>query len=104
MTWCRVAAASDVREGEAVAVEVGEHQIALCRVGDTIHAFENVCPHAFALLSDGFVEGDEIECPLHAARFEIATGRCLAPPADRDLVTYPVKVEGEDVFVEISEP
>jgi NAD(P)H-dependent nitrite reductase small subunit len=104
MTWCRVAAASDVREGEAAAVEVGEHRIALCRVGGAIYAFENVCPHAFALLSDGFVEDDEIECPLHAARFEIATGRCLAPPADRDLATYPVKVEGDEVFVEISEP
>jgi 3-phenylpropionate/trans-cinnamate dioxygenase ferredoxin subunit len=101
MTWHRVAAAADVKEDEAVAVEVGEHRIGLCRVGDTIHAFENICPHAFALLSDGFVEGDEIECPLHAARFEIATGRCVAPPADRDLVTYPVKVEGEEVFVEV---
>jgi nitrite reductase/ring-hydroxylating ferredoxin subunit len=50
-------------------------------------------------LSDGFIEGNEIECPLHAARFEISTGQCLAPPADRDLVTYAVKVEGDEVFV-----
>jgi len=104
MTWHRVAAAADVGEGEAVAAEVGEHRIALCRVGGTIYAFENVCPHAFALLSDGFVEGGEIECPLHAARFDIATGECLAPPADRDLVIYPVKVEGDEVFVEIVNP
>jgi naphthalene 1,2-dioxygenase system ferredoxin subunit len=104
MTWHRVAAAADAGEGEAVAAEVGEHRIALCRVGGTIYAFENVCPHAFALLSDGFVEGGEIECPLHAARFDIATGECLAPPADRDLVIYPVKVEGDEVFVEIVNP
>jgi 3-phenylpropionate/trans-cinnamate dioxygenase ferredoxin subunit len=51
-------------------------------------------------LSDGFIEGNEIECPLHAACFDITTGECLAPPADRDLVTYPVKVEGDEVFVE----
>ena len=101
MTWHRVAAASDVKEDEAAAVEVGEHRIALCRVSGTIYAFENVCPHAFALLSDGFIEENEIECPLHAARFDITTGECLAPPADRDLVTYPVKVEGDEVFVEV---
>jgi 3-phenylpropionate/trans-cinnamate dioxygenase ferredoxin subunit len=103
MMWHRVAAAADVKEGEAIAVEVGDCQIALCRVGGTVYAFENVCPHAYALLSDGFIEDNEIECPLHAARFEIPTGQCTAPPADRDLVTYPVKVEGEVVFVGVAE-
>jgi 3-phenylpropionate/trans-cinnamate dioxygenase ferredoxin subunit len=102
MSWHRVAAAADVKEGEAVAAEVGERRIALCRVNGAIHAIENICPHAYALLSDGFVEGNEIECPLHAARFDIATGECLSPPADRDLATYPVKVEGEEVFVELT--
>jgi len=101
MTWHRAAAAADVAEGEAIAVEIGDVKIALCRVGGSIHAFENVCPHAYALLSDGFVEDAEIECPLHAARFDIATGECLGPPADRDLVIYPVKVEGGDVLVEV---
>jgi NAD(P)H-dependent nitrite reductase small subunit len=98
-SWHRVAAAAEVKEGEAIPVNVGDMQIALCRVDGTIYAFENVCPHAYALLSDGFIEGNEIECPLHAARFEISTGQCLAPPADRDLVTYAVKVEGDEVFV-----
>jgi len=102
-SWHRVAASADVKEGAAVAVSVGDRQIALCRVGGTVYAFENVCPHAFALLSDGFIEENEIECPLHAARFEIATGRCTSPPADRDLQTYPVKVEGDEVLVEVSE-
>jgi NAD(P)H-dependent nitrite reductase small subunit len=100
-SWHRVAASADVKEGEAIAVEIGDAQIALCRVGGTIYAFENVCPHAYALLSDGFIEGNEIECPLHAARFEMTTGECLAPPADRDLNTFPVKVEGDEVLVEI---
>jgi nitrite reductase/ring-hydroxylating ferredoxin subunit len=99
--WHRVAAAADVKDGEAVAVEVGGTRIALCRIGDAVHALENVCPHAYALLSDGFIEDNEIECPLHAARFEIPTGRCTSPPADRDLVTYPVRIEGDDVFVQV---
>jgi nitrite reductase/ring-hydroxylating ferredoxin subunit len=101
MTWHRVADASAIVEGEAVGVEVGERRIALCCVGGAVYAIENVCPHAYALLSDGFIEGNEIECPLHAACFDITTGECLAPPADRDLVTYKVKVEGDDVLVEV---
>ena len=101
-SWHRVAALSEVPEGEAMPVRIGETQIALCRIGETLHAFENVCPHAYALLSDGFVEDGEIECPLHAARFEIATGRCIAPPADRDLAIYPVRVVGDEVFVGVN--
>jgi NAD(P)H-dependent nitrite reductase small subunit len=101
--WHRVIASADVKEGEAIAVEIGKLQIALCRVDGTVYAFENVCPHAYALLSDGFIEGNEIECPLHAARFVISSGECIAPPADRDLVTYAVRVEGDEVSVEVAQ-
>jgi nitrite reductase/ring-hydroxylating ferredoxin subunit len=100
-SWHRVATDGDIAEGAAIGVEVGDIRIGLCRLGGTLHAFENVCPHAFALLSDGFIEDNEIECPLHAARFEIPTGRCTSPPADRDLATYRVKVEDGDVFVAV---
>lgn len=102
-SWHRVARLSELKEGEALGVRIGDVQIGLCRLGAHVHAFENVCPHAFALLSDGFVEGDEIECPLHAARFEIATGRCTAPPADRDLATYAVRIDGDDILVGLPE-
>jgi|SRR5581483_5738143 NAD(P)H-dependent nitrite reductase small subunit len=101
--WQRVAALADLREGEAFAVEHGNVQLALCRIQDNVYAFEDVCPHAYALLSQGFVEGGEIECPLHGARFEIASGRCLAPPADQDLRTFAVRVDGGDVYVSLGE-
>jgi NAD(P)H-dependent nitrite reductase small subunit len=100
-TWHRVAAASQVAEGEAVAVRVGDRQIALCRAGGTLHAFENVCPHAYALLSDGFVEGEVVECPLHAARFSIVTGECLSGPAPEGIATYEVRIENDGVFVRV---
>jgi nitrite reductase/ring-hydroxylating ferredoxin subunit len=100
--WHRVAADAQVGEGEAKAVRVGDTEIALVRVDGALYAIEDVCPHAYALLSQGFVEGNEIECPLHAARFEISTGRCLCPPADRDLRTFAVRVEGADVLVEVA--
>jgi len=64
-----------------------------------VHALDDVCTHALALLSQGFIEGGAVECPLHGARFDIATGRCLAPPATVDLRTYEVRIEGGEVFV-----
>src|SRR6266498_3868758 len=57
--------------------------------------------HAHALLADGFVEGDTIECPLHQAQFEIRTGKALCGPATEDLKIYPVKVEGGDVLINL---
>lgn len=101
--WHRVAALADLREGEPFAAEHGSIQLALCRVEGSVYAFEDICPHAYALLSQGFVEGGEIECPLHGARFEMATGRCLALPADKDLRTFPVRVEGDDVYVSLQD-
>ena len=99
--WHRVAALADIKDGEVIEARAGDIEVALCRVDGKIHALEDMCPHAFAQLSQGFVEGSEIECPLHGARFEIATGRCVSPPADEDVRTYPVRIEGDDVYVAI---
>jgi 3-phenylpropionate/trans-cinnamate dioxygenase ferredoxin subunit len=82
-------------------VKVGAAEVAIFRLGETLYAIEAICPHAEAYLAEGFIDGDRIECPLHQAQFEIPTGKCLGPPADRDLATYPVKVEGNDVLVDI---
>jgi|HubBroStandDraft_4_1064222.scaffolds.fasta_scaffold558172_2 NAD(P)H-dependent nitrite reductase small subunit len=98
-TWHRVATLSEIKDGEVVEARAGDAEIALCRIDGKIHAFDDICPHAYAQLSQGFVEGGEIECPLHGARFEMATGRCVSPPADEDIRTYPVRVEGDDVYV-----
>ena len=99
-TWHRVATLDAVKEGEAFPVKLGDDTaIALYRLDGQIHAIDDVCTHAFALLSLGFVEGGVVECPLHQARFDIATGRCLEPPAKRDLRTYAVRIDGNDVYV-----
>lgn len=101
MAWQRVASVQDVQPGRPVALNIGDKAIALYRLDNHLYALEDVCPHAYALLSSGFVEGDEVECPLHQAVFHIPTGKCLAQPADRDLATYPVKLEGNDIFVDL---
>ena len=97
--WQRVAAASQLRDGEAFPAKLGETPIALYRLEEQIYAIDDVCTHAFALLSQGFIEDGAIECPLHQAKFDIATGKCLAGPATADLNRYAVRIEGDDIYV-----
>lgn len=97
--WHRVGAADDVQEDEPLSVKVADRQIGVFRVNGALYAIEDICPHAYAHLSQGFVEGDCVECPLHEALFHIPSGKCLREPGGRDLKTYEVKVEESDVFV-----
>ena len=99
--WQRAAALADLADDAAFPARLGNRRIALYRLGGKIHALDDVCTHALALLSQGFIEGGAVECPLHGARFDIATGRCLAPPATVDLRTYAVRIEGGEVYVRV---
>ena len=99
--WVRAASRSDLAEGEALGVEVSGRSIALYNVDGTIFATDNICTHAYARLSDGWLDGELIECPLHAARFDIRTGKVLDPPATEDLRTYPVRVVDDEIQVKL---
>lgn len=99
--WHCVAKVDDVAPEEPLKVVVGDIEIALFNLDGEIHATDNICTHAYASLADGFQEGGEIECPLHEGRFDIRTGKALCPPVTEDLKTYAVKVENEEVFVDI---
>jgi 3-phenylpropionate/trans-cinnamate dioxygenase ferredoxin subunit len=101
MAWQRVASVADVKPDNPVPVTIGDKQLAVYKLDNEFFVLDDVCPHAYALMSSGFVEGDRVECPLHQAAFEIRTGKCVAPPAESDLQTYPVKVEGNDIFADI---
>ncbi len=101
--WHRVASPADIDEDDPVGIEVGTRTIAVFKVGDTFYATDGICPHAFAELSQGFVDGEEVECPLHQARFHIPTGKVMSAPATEDLRTYPVKVDGEDIYVAVED-
>ena len=99
--WQDVAAAADVADDVPLTVKVGEREIGLYSLNGRDYGLEDVCPHAYALLSQGFVDGEEIECPLHGAKFHIPTGKCTKEPADRDLACYEVRVEGGRLFVKV---
>ena len=102
--WQHVASRDEIKQGEIYATQLGDEPIALTEIEGTIYAIGDTCTHELALLSEGFLEENEIECPLHAARFDFCTGRCLEGPAITDLTIYEVKIEGGDVYVRSAEP
>lgn len=97
------AAFNDVPKGGVLGVEVGGVALALVRDGDDVYALYDECSHAAIPLSEGEVEGCEIECWLHGSRFDIRTGAVLNLPATEPVATYPTKVEGDTVLVNLSE-
>jgi len=99
--WVRAAARSDLAEGEVIGVEVAGRSIALYDADGNLFATENICTHAYACLSDGWLDGEVIECPLHAARFDVRSGKVLDPPATEDLKTYPVRIVDGEIQVRL---
>ncbi|MES2361893.1 MAG: non-heme iron oxygenase ferredoxin subunit [Pseudomonadota bacterium] len=99
--WHEVASRDQLDPDFPVGVEVNGQKLGLFLLGEEVHALEDVCPHAYALLSQGFQEDGVIECPLHAARFDIATGKCLVEIGQRDLHCYPTRVQDGRVQVQI---
>ena len=97
----KVAQKSDIAEGEAIAVEVGDKTVAIFQVEGNLYAIDDMCSHEEAPLCEGVLEGFEIECPWHAARFDIKTGKALTPPAYEDLCSYPVRFNGDDIELEL---
>lgn len=101
MEWRDVGAADEITEEMPLSATVGGRPVGVYLVAGSYYALEDVCPHADALLSQGFVEGEEIECPLHGARFHIPSGRCTREPGGRDLACFEAKREGERVLVRL---
>ncbi|RAI44430.1 non-heme iron oxygenase ferredoxin subunit [Rhodoplanes roseus] len=103
MAWHAVAKAEDVAEGTVRAASAAGIMLALYRIDGAFYATSDVCTHAFALLSDGYLDGDCIECPIHQALFHVPTGEVRSEPASVPLKTYPIRLEGDTLMVEIAE-
>jgi nitrite reductase/ring-hydroxylating ferredoxin subunit len=101
MTWTRAAALEELKERRVMDASIGDEEIALYWVDDAAYATHNICTHAFARLSDGYLDGDCIECPIHQALFDVKTGAAVTPPASTAVKTYPCRIEGGDVLVDI---
>ena len=98
--WVTVGKRSAINPGDVLGVAIGDREFALYNLDGEIYATDNLCTHAFALLSQGWLDGEVIECPLHGGRFEVKTGKALCPPVTEDLKTYKVRVVGDDVQIQ----
>ena len=99
--WIDALARDDVPEADVVGVVVAGRDIAFYEVEGEVYATDNVCTHGAARMSDGFLEGREIECPLHQGRFDVCTGQAMCAPLTQDIRTYPVKVENKRVWLRL---
>ena len=99
----RVAAVSEILAGQGHRVTVAGRDIAIFHLDGELYAVDDICTHGFASLCEGFMDGDRIECPLHAGQFEIRTGKAVEAPCVIDLQTYPVRREADEVYVGIPE-
>ena len=104
MSFERACALADVPQDAALAVTVDGVSIAVARDGDDLFAVYDECSHAAVPLSEGEVEGAEIECWLHGSRFDMRTGKPVNLPATEPVAIYPVRVEGDDVLVDVQAP
>ena len=95
----KVAKTSEIPQGDMMLVEVGGERILLSNLDGDICAISEVCSHALAYLSDGWIEGDSVECPIHGSKFNLKTGAVSSPPATEDLPTYQVRLEGDDILI-----
>ncbi len=96
--WHRVAKIQDLQEGQGVLCTLEGRGIALFKSGGQFFAMDNQCPHRGASLSEGEVKEGVLTCPWHAWQFEVKNG-CLLENPEVKLQCFPVKVEGEDIYI-----
>ncbi len=98
-TWIDAGPAAALADGQTVSVAVGRRMVAVVRSGEEYFAIEDLCTHDGAELSGGEIEGAEIVCPRHGARFCLRTGQALTPPAYEPVRVFAVKVDGGHLWV-----
>lgn len=99
--FVRVGRVDDVPLGRAEVYDVEDRKIAVFRLDDGFYAIEDICTHDGGPLAEGEIEGDQVICPRHGARFSIRSGAALSFPAVTPVECYPVRVDGEDLLIGI---
>ena len=102
-TFVTAAKASEIPVGQFKELVVQGKAILLCHTAESFYAIDNACTHDDGPLGDGWLDGQAIECPRHGARFDVTTGKVVCLPAAVPIHAYRVKVEKDDVKVNINE-
>ncbi|HYC22674.1 MAG TPA: non-heme iron oxygenase ferredoxin subunit [Candidatus Bathyarchaeia archaeon] len=99
--YVKAAAVDEVKPGESKLVELEGKSIALFNVDGTFYALDDACPHSGGPLSEGRLQGSRVTCPWHGSIFDVTDGKVLDEPATENAASYPVRVVGADVEIEI---
>ena len=100
-SWVFVSSADEIDEEDVIRFDHGGKTFAVYNTPKGYFATDGICTHEEAHLADGLVIGSVIECPLHQGRFDIPSGKAKSAPVCVDLKTYPVKIEGGELFIEL---
>jgi len=101
--YFQVAGVDEIAPGERIFVDINNDPVVIFRVGDAFYAIKDMCTHDRGPLGDGDLDGFEVVCPRHGARFDIRTGKATRLPAVRDTVMYPVRVNDGQVEIGLAE-
>jgi nitrite reductase/ring-hydroxylating ferredoxin subunit len=99
--FVKVAKTDEVAPGQGKMVEVSGKKIALFNVEGSFYAIDDTCTHRGGPLSGGVLDGKQVTCPWHGAIYDVTTGEVSGPPAPKGVARYTVRVEGENIEVEI---
>jgi 3-phenylpropionate/trans-cinnamate dioxygenase ferredoxin subunit len=101
MTFARACSLTELEDSTPHKANVEGLDVAVVRHGDEVFAIEDECSHAAVALSEGDVEDCTLECFLHGSRFDLRTGKPTGPPATEPVPVFAVKIDGEDVLIDI---
>jgi 3-phenylpropionate/trans-cinnamate dioxygenase ferredoxin component len=97
--WINVTAQTTLADGEHIVVDLDGTDVAVFKIEGQFYAIEDICTHDGAELASGELDGDEIICPRHGARFCVKTGAVKSPPAYENIACFPIRVEADQVQV-----
>ena len=100
--WIKIANISDVEEDEVILITSENYSLTLYKIKGEFYATDNICTHGNACLTEGYLDGNIIECPRHQGRFNVKTGKALCSPVTTDIRTYPCRLKNiSDVEVNL---
>lgn len=102
-TLTKLASLSELSTCKLMRVQHTGHDICLAFVDGVVYAVDNMCSHEDASLAKGSLHDDCVKCPLHGSCFNLKTGEALDEPAEEPINTYPVKIDGDDILVDVNE-
>lgn len=99
--YVRVAEAREIAVGAMKCVSLGGREILVCHTAEGFFAVDAICSHAYARLDEGRLRGNRVLCPRHGASFDVRDGRALSRPATAGIRSYPVRVDGDSIELEL---